>query len=93
MKIVEALKQSKDLKRKLDDIRKKIRDHCAYQDITKPVYGTKEQQTAKIKEWLQSVDGILKEIMRLKVAIQRTNLAKEVTIEIDGKAVTKTIAA
>jgi hypothetical protein len=34
----------------------------------------------------------MKEILRLRIAIQRTNLATSVTIELDDKVITKTIA-
>lgn len=94
MKIIEGLKKIKDLQRKAEDIRKKIATYCASLDSEVPEYGTVEQQTKQVSGWLQSHSDILKEIEGLRVAIQRTNLLTEVPIEIvDGKFVTKTIAA
>ena len=94
MKIIEALKKTKDLQRKADDICAKIRDNCADLDHEKPAYETPEAQREQIKEWLQAHSDILKEIEKLRLSIQKTNLAVEVTVEVsDGKHVTKTIAA
>ena len=88
MKVIEALKQTKELQRKADDLRKKVARHSAYLNIETPVYPDQKKQ---VKEWIQSHSDILKEVMRLRIAIQRTNLATNVTIELGGKAVTKTI--
>jgi hypothetical protein len=54
-----------------------------------PLYPDTKRQ---IKEWLQAHGDILKEILRLRVAIQRTNINTEVGIELNGKEVKKTIA-
>jgi hypothetical protein len=90
MKIIEALKQIKDLQRKAEDLRKKVRDNCAISSVETPVYGEKQRDT--VSGWIQAHSDILKEILRLRTAIQKTNLATEVTIELNGKTVTKTIA-
>lgn len=94
MKIIEGLKKIKDLQRKAEDIRKKIRDNCADLDAETPAYETVEKQKEVITGWLQAHSDILREVENLRLSIQRTNLAKEVTIEVvDGKQVTKSIAA
>lgn len=94
MKIIEALKKTKDLKRKADDIRDKLKNFCADLDADTPAYETPERQKSQIAEWLQSIADILKEIERLRIGIQKTNLATEVPVEVaDGKIVTKSIAA
>lgn len=89
MKLIEALKQTKDLEKKAEDLREKIRDNSAYLSYETPPY---ENPTKTVAAWLQAHSDILKEILRLRIAIQRTNLAVEVPIELDGKTVTKTIA-
>ena len=89
MKIIEAMKQIKDLQRKCEDLRGKIRQCSADLDSETPLY---ENQKDMVAGWLQSHSDITKEILRLRLAIQRTNLATEVPIELEGKAVTKTIA-
>jgi len=89
MKIIEALKKSKDLLKKADDIKDKIKQHCADLDNEDPIYPDQKRQ---ISEWLQAHCDIIKEILSLKYRIQKTNVTTDVTIEIGGTFVTKTIA-
>jgi len=90
MKLIEALKKIKDLSRKADDLRQKVSIYCADQSHETPMYG--KDQAEKIKEWIQGHNDILKEILRLRVAIQRTNIETRVKIELGGKTVEKSIA-
>jgi len=89
MKLIEAMKKIKELRIKAEDLKSKVGTYCADQSHETPVY---TDQKAKIKEWTQGYSDILKEILSLRVAIQRTNLATDVTVELGGKQVTKTIA-
>jgi hypothetical protein len=89
MKIIEAMKLIKELAVKRDDLTNKVKTHCAYLSHETPLY---KDQPAQVSEWLQSIGDICKKILELRLAIQRTNLHTEVTIELDGKPVTKTIA-
>lgn len=89
MKLIQAMKKLKDLNIKADDLRKKVAINCANLTIETPVYA---DTTVKINEWLQGHSDILKEILELRVAIQKTNVATNVTIELGGKQVTKTVA-
>lgn len=89
MKIIEALKKIKMLQQKAEDLRDKIGAHSADLDFETPLYADQRKQVA---EWMQAHSDILKEILRLRVAIQRTNLATLVTITLGGKDVTKPIA-
>jgi len=89
VKIIEALKKTKELQAKADDLREKVAKHSAYLSIENPVY---PDQATQVSEWIQAHSDILREILRLRVEIQRTNLNTEVTIELGGKAVTKNIA-
>ena len=61
MKIIEALKLGKDLQRKAEDIRKKVKQHAAHLSNEKPVY---ENQKKQVEEWIQSYQDIVKEILR-----------------------------
>ena len=76
MKLIEAMKQIKDLQRKAEDLRKKIAVHCVDMSYETAVY---PDQRAQVGSWLQAHGDIVKEILRLRVAIQRTNLATPVT--------------
>lgn len=89
MKIIEGLKKIQDLQRKGEDLRKKIADHSAHLSHENPPYPYQKRQ---VSEWLQAHSDVLKHISSLRLAIQRTNLATEVEIELNGKGVSKCIA-
>lgn len=89
MKLIQAMKKLKDLNLKAEDLRKKVALHSADLTIESAVYPDQRRQ---VSEWIQSHGDILKEILHLRVAIQRTNLATSVPIELEGKHVTKSIA-
>jgi hypothetical protein len=89
MKIIEAMKKVKDLQRKGDDYKGKIQAHCADLDCETPIYPDQKREVAS---WLQGHEDIVKEILHLRCSIQLTNLKTEVTIEVGGKFVKKTIA-
>lgn len=90
MKIIQAMKRLKELKAKEEDLREKVGRFCADLTMETPTYPDQKQQ---IREWIQAHHDILKEILALRLAIQRTNLATRVTIELDGKGVAQSIAA
>ena len=90
MKIIEGMKKIKDFQIKVDDLKDKIKIYCADLNFETPMYGA--DQKKQVDKWLQSVGDILKEILDLRIQIQTTNLATEVTIELNEKQVTKTIA-
>lgn len=89
MKIIEAMKKLKDLGVKAEDLRTKVGQHCANLNVETPLYADPKSQVA---EWIQAHGDILKEMLRLRVAIQRTNVNTPVTIELGGVQVTKSVA-
>lgn len=89
MKLIQAMKKLKDLNGKAEDLRTKVSQFCADLTMETPTYA---DQRSKVSEWIQAHSDVLKEILRLRVAIQRTNLATPVSIEIDGKTITKSLA-
>lgn len=89
MKLIEAMKKIKDLTVKAQDLQAKVGTHCANLDIETPLYADPKSQ---VTEWIQAHHDILKEILSLRVGIQRTNIQTMVAIEIGGKQVTKSIA-
>lgn len=89
MKLIEAMKQVKDLNRKFDDIVDKIRNNCADLSIETPNY---PDQAERVAGWMQAATDLNREIARLKYCIQKTNIQTQVTIELDGKAITKSIS-
>lgn len=90
MKIIEGMKEIKRLEEKADDLRAKVATYCADMDMELPTY---PDQAGQIAEWIQSAHDSYKEAERLRLAIQKTNLSKLVTIEINGKKIEKSIAA
>jgi hypothetical protein len=90
MKIIEAMKRIKELNVKAEDLKNKVAQYCAITNVENPTYG--KDQAGKIKEWLQGIHDTLQEILRLRVAIQRTNLDTKVKIELGEKFVEKSIA-
>lgn len=89
MKIVEALKKIKENKRKIDDLRTKISQHCAHLDYETPMYADAKE---RVQSWAQSCEDLNQENIRLHDAIQRTNLATDVSIDFGDKTVTKKIS-
>lgn len=90
MKIIEALKQEKQLLRKIDDLKRKIAVHSAHYNYETPVYENQKQQ---VKEWLQACKDLIMELEILREKLHKTNLETQVTIELpSGKSVTKSIA-
>ena len=89
MKLIEALKKIKELQKKAEDLRDLVKNHCARSSLESDKY---QGQAKKVEGWIQSHSDILKEILRLRLAIQKTNIDTKVAIELGGKTVTKTIA-
>lgn len=89
MKLIEAMKRVKLNEEKITDLQAKIAGASAHLSVETPAY---EDQRARVKEWVQSCTDLTQECVRLLTAIQRTNLATQVTIELGGKSVTKSIA-
>jgi hypothetical protein len=88
MKLIEALKKLNFYKEKMDDLKKKIRDHSADMDFENPIY---ENQLEKVSEWMQMHNDTVKEYGRLKYCISKTNNETMVSIDLFGKSVTKSI--
>lgn len=89
MMIIEAMKKIKDLQRKASDLRDKVRKNSAHLSIYTPEY---ENQGDKIRSWVDAHHDILKEILSLRARISKTNIHTEVTIELGGNKITRTIA-
>lgn len=90
MKLIEAMKQEKDLLRKANDYREKIGKYCAHPSYETATYGDKQRE--QVDEWIQGHSDLLKEVSKLRLAIQRTNIQTQVTIEIGGKQISKCIS-
>jgi hypothetical protein len=89
MKLIEALKQVKEIQRKVTETTAKIAAHSADMDHETPTY---PDQRAQVSAWIQSVSDLLKEILKLRIGIQKTNLATKVKIKLGDNFVEKSIA-
>jgi len=92
MKLIEAMKLKKELQTKAEDIRAKIKTHSAHMDFEGASYGSQAKQQEAIDGWLQSHQDIVKQIRKLAVDIQRTNLNTLVLVDIGGEPVELSIA-
>jgi hypothetical protein len=89
MKLIEALKKKKELLAKADDLREKIAKYHVHYNVENPTY---KDQTKQVSEWLQAHSDVLKEILRLAIAIQRTNQETRTTFEFGGVKVDRSIS-
>lgn len=89
MKLIQAMKKLKDLNIKAADLRAKVAANSADLSVETNPY---PDPKGTVDGWIQSHHDILKEILKLRVAIQRTNLATMVAVELDKEHVTKSIA-
>lgn len=83
------MKKIKELTAKAADLQAKVAATCANLDIETPVYADPK---AEISGWIQAHSDVLKEILKLRVGIQKTNISTMVSIELGGQQVTKSIA-
>lgn len=90
MKIIEGMKGIKANLIKAEDLRKKIAANSAILNIETPAY---EDTAVQVQSWLDTHREIIANVESLRLAIQRTNIATDVTLTIGGKSVTKSIAA
>lgn len=79
MKIIEAMKRVKLNEEKIADLQAKIAANCSNTTLDTPLY---PEPRKKVEEWLQSCTDLSLECTRLLCAIQRTNLATVVKIEL-----------
>ncbi len=91
MKIIEALKNIKANKAKIVDLAAKIKANSALLSSQTSAYGDSGAATRQVGGWLDSVRQTLAETEALTRRIHKTNNSTNVTIELAGVAVTKTI--
>ncbi len=81
MKIIEAMKQIKINERKINQNREEITRYSSAINTEKPLFANENQQREAVKELLQANTDLVKRNMKLKKAIEKTNLEVKVTIE------------
>lgn len=91
MKLIQGMKKLKDLMIKAEDLTQKVALKCADLTVETPEYG--DRQREQIALWIQSHSDVVKEMLALRISIQRTNLITNATIELGGTQISKCIAA
>ena len=86
------MKDQKYTLRKMEDLRKKISMYCADLDCMQPTYGSAEEQSKKVSEWLQMHHDLALQLTDLKRKIQKTNLNIPVMIKVGDVDITRSIA-
>ena len=94
MTIIEGLKKIKLLKQKYQSQTERIANACAELGYENEqfTYGTAEEQQAMVGGLIKSCQDIVAEIENISLRISKTNIETPVTIELEGKHITKPIA-
>jgi len=80
MKIIEALKNLKTIQKRMEKNCQDISQYCAYVSTETPAFETEDKQREHVKSLVQANLDLEKEYLRLKKAIELTNLNVTVTI-------------
>lgn len=86
MKIIEAMKKLKVIEKRMDHNNVKIQEYASYISTEKLPFGDEETQKEEVNKLLQSNKDLMNEYLKLKQAIERTNLSIEVNL--DGQVYT-----
>ncbi len=88
MKLIEALKQLKYLMKKAEDYRRNASQYSADMEFDQPPF---PDMKMKVAEYMQGHSDLIREINHLRYRLQKTNVLTQVTLQLHGKAVTKSI--
>lgn len=80
MKLIEALKNLKTIEKRVEKNCAQITEYCAYVSVETPHFETQEKQTQEVASLIQANRDLTTEYLRLKSAIEVTNLNTSVTI-------------
>jgi predicted ribosome quality control (RQC) complex YloA/Tae2 family protein len=80
MKLIEALKNLKTIQKRIEKNCGMIGEYAAYVSVETPAFETEDKQRQEVASLVQSNLDLIKEFLRLKTAIEFTNLNTKVTI-------------
>ena len=80
MKIIEALKNLKTIQKRIEKNCAEITQYCAYVSTEIPAFETEDKQKLEVNARIQANMDLESEYLRLKRAIEQTNLAVKITI-------------
>jgi len=82
MKIIEALKELKIIEKKMTKNTDMIGEYASILSTEKAAFGDEKSQAKKVQELIQSNRDLMERYLKLKKAIEKTNLV--VSVEIGG---------
>ena len=74
--------------KKAEDLRQQIGQNSADMEVDTPLY---PDMKSKVTGWVQAHGDIIKELLKLKYRIQKTNCNTKITIPLNGHDVTKSL--
>lgn len=80
MKIIEALKNLKTIEKRIEKNCQQISVYAAWVNVETPAFETEDRQKQEVVSLIQANLDLEKEYLRLKTAIETTNLAVQVSI-------------
>lgn len=80
MKLIEALKNLKTIEKRIQKGCEQITEYVAYVSVETPAFETQEKQTEQVHGLIQGNIDLAAEYLKLKTAIEFTNLNTQVTI-------------
>lgn len=92
MKLIEALKNLKTIEKRIHKNAEQIGQYAAYVSVEQPAFETEERQRQEVASLIQANADLEKEYLRLKVAIEVTNLRTTVTINGKTNSISELIA-
>lgn len=92
MKIIEALKNLKTIQKRIEKNCAEITNYCAYLSNETPAFETEEKQLAEVASRIQANMDLESEYLRLKKAIETTNLNVKVVIGAFTYTITELIS-
>lgn len=92
MKIIEALKNLKTIQKRMEKNCAEITRYCAYVSTEIPAFETEDKQKIEVAGRIQANLDLEAEYLRLKRAIEQTNLAVKITIGTRTYTITELIS-
>lgn len=92
MKIIEALKNLKTIQKRMEKNCAEITQYCAYVNTETPAFETEEKQRTEVAQRIQANMDLEAEYLRLKKAIETTNLNIKITIGSRTYTITELIS-
>lgn len=80
MKLIEALKNLKTIEKRVEKNCQMIGEYSAYVNVEAPAFETAERQRTEVSSLVQCNTDLAKEYLKLKTAIEFTNLSTKVSI-------------